>query len=166
MTTIAYKNGIMACDSCWTGDEMHEVSQTKIVRLSSGALLGGSGDNDSREIHNLLDKVRSARQLPTRTQLAALRASFSGLLVLPNGSIFKISADFGEKESESDYGIWAVGRRGMAAAGTGGHLAIGAMAAGKSAREAVAIACAWDINSRMPIHVVALKTNTKKVLKR
>jgi hypothetical protein len=157
MTTIAYKAGLMACDSCWTGDDMHGMSQSKIIRLSSGALLGGSGDNDSREIHALLDKVKSAKQLPTRTQLAALRASFSGLLVLPNGSIFKISADFGEKEPGSDYGIWPVGRRGIAAAGSGGHLAIGAMAAGKSALEAVAIACAWDINSRLPVHSLALR---------
>lgn len=134
MTTIAYKDGIMACDSCWTGDEMQETSQSKIVRLSSGALLGGSGDNDSREIHQLLDKVKTAKQLPQRTQLAALRVSFSGLLVLRSGAVFKISADFGEKETDSDYGIWPVGRRGMAAAGSGGHLAIGAMAAGKSAR--------------------------------
>lgn len=161
MTTIAYKNGIMACDSCWTGDEMHEVSQNKIVRLSSGALLGGSGDNDSREIYTLLDKVRTAKHLPTRTQLAVLRASFSGLLVLPNGSIFKISADFGEKESDSDYGIWPVGRRGIAAAGTGCHFAIGAMVAGKSAAEAVAIACSWDINSRLPVHVMELKPTPK-----
>lgn len=157
MTTIAYKDGIMACDSCWTGDEMQETSQSKIVRLSSGALLGGSGDNDSREIHQLLDKVKTAKQLPQRTQLAALRVSFSGLLVLRSGAVFKISADFGEKETDSDYGIWPVGRRGMAAAGSGGHLAIGAMAAGKSAREAVAIACGWDINSRLPVHALELK---------
>lgn len=157
MTTIAYKSGVLACDSCWTGDDMHETSQTKIIRLSSGALLGGSGDNDSREIHALLDKVKSAKQLPTRTQLAAMRASFSGLLVLPNGSVFKIAADFGEKEAGSDYGVWPVGRRGIAAAGSGGHLAVGAMAAGKSAPEAVAIACAWDINSRLPVHSVTLR---------
>ena len=157
MTTIAWKDNIMAADSCWTGDDLHETSQTKIIRLSSGALLGGSGDNDSREIHALLDKVKSVKQMPTRTQLAALRASFSGLLVLPNGSVFKISADFGEKEADSDYGIWPVGRRGIAAAGSGGHLAIGAMAAGKSAPEAVAIACAWDINSRLPVHSVPLR---------
>jgi hypothetical protein len=157
MTTIAYKDGVMACDSCWTGDEMQETSQTKIVRLSSGALLGGSGDNDSREVYALLDKVKSAKSLPTRTQLAELRCSFSGLLALPNGSVFKISADFGEKEKDSDYGIWPVGRRGIAAAGAGAHLAIGAMAAGKSAREAVAIACAWDINSRLPVHMLELR---------
>jgi hypothetical protein len=162
VTTIAYKDGVMACDSCWTGDEMQEASQTKIVRLASGALLGGSGDNDSREIFQLLDKIKRDKQLPTRTQLAALRVSFSGLLALPNGEIFKISADFGEKESDSDYGIWPVGRRGLAAAGSGCHLAIGAMAAGKSAREAVAIACKFDINSRLPVHSLELAIPRRK----
>lgn len=158
MTTIAFSRGTMACDSCWTGDDLHEASQTKIVRLSSGALLGGSGDNDSREVYALLDKVRTARQLPTRTQLAALRCSFSGLLVLPNGEIYKISADFGERhQDDSDYGIWRVGKRGIAAAGSGAHLAIGAMAAGRSAVEAVAIACIWDINSRLPVHSLSLR---------
>lgn len=160
MTTIAYKGGIMACDSCWTDDDLHETSQTKIVRLASGALLGGSGDNDSREIELLLDKVKTARHLPTRSLLAGLRSSFSGLLVLPNGAVFKVSAGYDEKPRDADFGIWACGRRGMAAAGSGAHLAIGAMSAGKSAREAVAIACTWDINSRLPVHSMKLNPRT------
>ena len=157
MTTIAYKAGVMACDSCWTDADLYDVAQTKIVRLASGALLGGSGDNDGREIEALLDKVKTARQLPTRTQLAALRSSFSGLLVLPSGAVFKVSAGYDEKPRDADYGIWPSGRKGVAAAGSGAHLAIGAMAAGKSAREAVAIACAWDIHSRLPVHALTLK---------
>jgi hypothetical protein len=31
------------------------------------------------------------------------------------------------------------------------------MAAGKDARQAVGIACQFDINSRLPIHALALK---------
>lgn len=57
MTTIAYKDGIMASDSCWTGEtDVQEVSAIKIRRLPSGALMGFSGANDAREMEELLAK--------------------------------------------------------------------------------------------------------------
>src|SRR5690242_1566275 len=91
MTTIAYCNRVMACDSSITDDEgIQDGSQNKIVRLSSGALLGGSGDSDDRELVALFDKVKTPKQFPSRKALADLHMDYLGLLVLPNGRIYKI----------------------------------------------------------------------------
>lgn len=165
MTTIAYKQGIMACDSCWTAFHSdQQTSENKIVRLQSGALLGQAGDNDSRSVVALLETAKTEKQLPTRAQLSATRVNFAGVLVLPNGKVFLI--DISREGSEFNGQIWPAGRRGIAACGSGSEFAIGAMCAGKSAREAVAIACDWDIHSRMPVHTVSLKPDpTKKTVK-
>lgn len=156
MTTIAYKDGIMACDSCWTYSDTQVVSASKITRLSSGALLGQAGDNDARELESLLDKVKTARQLPLRSALAQVAVSFAGLLVLPNGQTFMVSCRENPKDFDDEVGIWEC-NRGFAACGSGSDLAIGAMEAGKSAPESVRIACKFDINSRLPVHTVPLK---------
>jgi len=158
MTTIAYRDGIMACDSCWTcGDGTVDTLCTKIVRLSSGALLGSAGGNDSRTIERLLDRVKTPAAVPSYEELAAIRQDFIGLLVLPKGQIYKIAATAAQPDKcdECDLGAWQI--HGLfAAAGSGADLALGAMAAGKSAKEAVAIACRYDVNSRPPVHATAL----------
>ena len=161
MTTITYRAGVMACDSCWTnGNECVDTLTTKIRRLAGGALLGQSGGNDGRVFEKLLDKVKTPTQLPAFEQLAAIRQDFLGLLVLPKGQVFKIATvlrspeTWGEDFAE-DLGVWPI-QAPFAAAGSGAELAIGAMAAGASAREAVAIACRYDINSRLPLHSLTL----------
>lgn len=155
MTTVAYRDGVMACDSCWTSDEAQTVSATKVRRLKHGLLWGASGDNDIREIVRLIDGCKTPASLPLRSALTAVRADCSGLVVFPNGKIFQI-ATAAKADSEGDVGVWEV-NRGFAAVGTGGHLALGAMAAGRSAAQAVAIACRFDINSRPPIHKISLR---------
>lgn len=141
-----------------------QTSENKIVRLASGALLGQAGDNDSRAVVALLDGAKNEKQLPTRAQLAESRVDFQGILVLPNGKVFLISIEPEAPGVHEAYRgqIWPAGRRGIAAVGSGGHLAIGAMAAGKSARESVAIACDWDINSKLPVHTVELARRARR----
>lgn len=135
-----------------------QTSENKIVRLSAGGLLGQAGDNDSRSVVALFDHIKNEKNLPTKQELAATQTDFAGILVLPNGKVFLI--DITRVSDEHDYysgQLWPAGRRGIAAVGSGGHIALGAMAAGKTAREAVAIACDFDINSRLPVHEVELK---------
>lgn len=156
MTTIAYKDGIMACDSCWTLGDAHVTSLSKINRLASGALLGQSGDNDARDMVLFLDKIKHERHLPTRKALLELRVSFGGLFVLPTGAVYKITCREDPLDYRDEVGFTPISRR-IAAAGSGFHFALGAMAAGKTAREAVKIATDFDINSRAPIHSMRLK---------
>jgi len=164
MTTIAVKDGWMACDSCWTdANWLHGTSLTKITRLKSGALLGEAGDNDSRAVVKLLQSVKTFDQMPAALELAATKVDCASLLMFPNGDVAMITIDLQENTSDLIHkaGAWLV-NRGGAAVGTGAAVAIGAMDAGKSAREAVEIACRRDPNSKAPVHSVALKPSPTK----
>lgn len=160
MTTIAYKNGIMASDSCWAYDDIQTSSINKIARLKSGGLLGQAGDADSRCVVAAFTNVKTEKQLPSREDMVKLRVDFDGVLVLPNGSIFIIS--MAVKKDGIEAQVWPAGRRGVAAVGSGKKLALGAMLAGASARDAVAIACDQDLNSRLPVHTATIAPVRKK----
>lgn len=157
MTIIAYRHGIMACDSCWaTQDGLQEISLTKIKRLKSGALLGGAGEGDSRDVELLLDSVKHEKDLPLRSKLQELRLDWTGLLVLPNGQVFTVATSDIPDKKDAEVGV-CVFNRGFAAVGTGAEIAIGAMAAGKTSIEACKIVCDWDIHCRPPIHALVLR---------
>jgi ATP-dependent protease HslVU (ClpYQ) peptidase subunit len=162
MTVITYRHGIMACDSCWaTSEGLQEISLTKIRRLKSGALLGGAGEGDSRDVELLLENVKHEKDLPLRSKLQELRLDWTGLLVLPNGHIFTVATSDTPDKKDAEIGV-CVFNRGFAAVGTGAEIAIGAMAAGKTAYEAARIVCDWDIHCRAPIHAVALRYPPKQ----
>lgn len=168
MTVIAYRGGIMACDSCWTYGDTQTVSHIKIKRLKSGALLGSAGDNDSRALETLLDGVKVPDKLPTREQLAATRVEFMGLLALPRGGVYVISTgkhdDAGYPvDDDDDFGVWpATTIGGFAAVGSGSEAALAAMHAKASAREACEIACKMNVNCRGPIHIMRLHSAAQK----
>ena len=156
MTTIAYTKGLMACDSCWTLGDHQVTSLIKITRLASGALLGQAGDNDSREMEDFLKKVKAPKNLPYRKDLLDLKIDFAGLLVLPAGQIYRVNCREKPDDYNDEVGFTPISRK-YAACGSGTMFAIGAMAAGKTALEAVEIAAEHDINTRAPVHVVRLK---------
>lgn len=160
MTTIAYRDGIMACDSCWSENKAVDTLQTKIERLPSGALLGSAGDNDNRQIKKLFANVKTPAGLPDKAAILAIRCEYAGILVLPRGRVFKISATHlseahWDSDFDDDVGLWEISLP-FCGIGTGKEFAMGAMAAGKNAAEAVRIACRFDINSRPPVHQVPL----------
>jgi len=161
MTTVAWDGKVMASDSCWSLDDAVDSLMNKISRLSSGALLGQAGDNDARAIVRMLDKIKTPAGLPLRDDLLKIRLDYMGLLVFPKGRVFKVSlthhseAHWGPDFKE-DIGIWEISTP-FTAIGSGKEFAIGAMAAGKSAPDAVRIACRYDINSRPPVHTVKLE---------
>lgn len=160
MTVIAYRAGVMSCDSCWTHGDTQVVSLIKIKRLSSGALLGQAGDNDARGMESLLDKIKDAKKLPTREELAKTLVNFVGLWALPKGGVFVVSngpVDQAGWPTGDDVGIWpATSMGGYAAVGSGADHALAAMDAGATAREAVVIACRRNIACRAPVHTMKL----------
>jgi len=156
MTTIAYKAGIMACDSCWTLGNVQVTSKNKIYRLASGALLGQAGDNDCREIEYFLDKVKSAKNLPIRKALLELRLEFSGILALPDGSVWRVTSREDPVDYKDEVGFTPITRK-FVACGSGNEFAWGAMMNGATALEAVKIAAEFDINTRGPFHSARLK---------
>ena len=156
MTTIAYRDGVMASDSCMADDGAIETLSNKIDRLKGGALFGAAGDADIRPILALLKDAKTWRTLPTFNELAAIRIDCTGLLILPNGMIIKVHTCLRPPEHTDDTpGLWRIDRD-FSAVGTGSPFAIGAMEIGANARRAVRIACRNDINSRLPVHSVAL----------
>ena len=165
MTTVAYRGGFIASDSCWAMGNTRTTSASKVDRLASGALLGQAGDGDSRAVVALLDKVKTFEKIPSRADLAATRCDFHGILVLPRGEVVIVAIEpIGDEHHHYDAQVWKA-NRGYAAVGSGADFALGAMSAGKSAADAVRIACEWDINSRLPVHVVNLLDNKTKVRK-
>lgn len=167
MTTVAYRAGTMACDSCWTYGGTVDVLATKIVRLSSGALLGLSGQNDSRQMVGMLDRAKTPGQLPSYEAMTAVRADILALLVLPSGRTFKVGTSIVSPENwdaefdSDDIGLWELNGP-FSAIGSGGDMALVAMAAGKSARDAVALAARFDLNSRLPLHSMTLARPKRK----
>lgn len=160
MTTVAYKNGVMAADSCWSYNSTVDTLSRKIHRLKSGALLGQAGANDARELIAALELVKLPKNLPTVRELLQFRIDFLGIMVFPNGRVYKIATTHMLPEAcDDDLGVWPVDRD-FTAIGTGGEIAIGAMAAGKGALEAVKIACRFDTASRPPVYQFSLKPGT------
>lgn len=155
MTTIACKDGIMACDSCWTdSSDMISTSKNKIVRLKSGALLGEAGDNDSRAVQALLQNVKNFDQMPFAREFAKCEVDYSGLILFPNGEMAQITIERQNTSWDTYVANAFPANRGCSAVGSGSHLAVGAMISGKSARQAVAIACNWDPRSKLPVHTM------------
>ena len=159
MTIIVWRAGIMACDSCWASSGTQTVSMIKIKRLSSGALLGSAGENDSREMERLLDKIKTPDKLPSRQELIALKLDYEGLIAFVRGGVWTVATgkvdDAGyADDDEADMGVWpAATMGGYAASGSGADYALAAMDAGATARQAVEIACKRNINCRPPVHV-------------
>ena len=152
MTTIAYRDGVMAADSRCSDDTTHTfLTKThKIFRLNNKALLGLAGEADCRDLIAVMDKC-SLKKLPTKNELANTKTEATGILAWPNGKVFALEVHKVEdKEGEWSGGLFEVEER-FFAVGTGQELALGAMAAGKGAVDAVAIACRYDNNSSPPI---------------
>jgi ATP-dependent protease HslVU (ClpYQ) peptidase subunit len=157
MTVIAYCKGVMACDSLWcSGDGLILTRRTKLTRLASGGIIGSAGDDDDRAVLELFDKVKQPRHFPSRATLLQLQFEYDGILVLPTGRIFSIGiAEPEEHQTHWSGGIYEVAEN-YFAAGVGAAYAFTAMECGKSAREAVELACRRDINCRPPVHMMPL----------
>ncbi len=155
MTTIAYKDGVMASDSCITGKGIQEASIAKILRTSAGAIIGWSGDADNRAVLALLDKVKTSRNLPTKQEIMACVTDFSLIMAFRPNDVWFVECD--EEENGRFSASICPANLSYAATGSGAHLVYGAMAAGKSARDAVVIACKFDSYSKLPVHSMSFE---------
>lgn len=143
MTTIAYRNGILAGDGRETNisdDESAVVLTdkcTKVFRLDDGRLYGGSrGSEDITRLHQALMKKAP---LPKLDDINALLIDTHGRIWLYEGS------------------IWQPIKARYYAVGSGSVFAIGAMDAGASAIEAVRIGIKRDPYSGGKVSHVRLR---------
>ncbi len=160
MTTIAYRDGVMASDSRGTDEsEMVLTDCQKLYTLDSGAILGTAGDDDIRKLLKLLGKAKTPGDLPSKKRLAKTQSDFKGILVFPTKEIFIIHIAK-PKSLDEDMDEWTAYVceiwDSMCAVGTGAPYAYGAMEAGKTAPQAVEIACKRDIYSALPVHTLEI----------
>jgi ATP-dependent protease HslVU (ClpYQ) peptidase subunit len=158
MTTVAYKDGVMASDSKCTDDYSSFLTRCrKIDRLANGALLGQAGDADARDVYALLGKA-TEKKLPTRAELGALKLRFDGILAFPSGRVFMVYIYASEVGDDGGWTGQVVELEEKAAAvGSGYQFALGAMKAGASAAQAVQVACHYDSFTGGPVREVSVR---------
>lgn len=130
MTTIAVKDGVIAGDGrVLCGDHIFSENTEKVFCLSSGAIIGHSGR--LKDLHIINDFLNEERQEIPKVVDA------QGIYVSLGGDIFEFEVSEGEIfYHEIDTSFTSVG--------SGCEYAIGAMAQGASAEEAVKIASRFD----------------------
>ena len=156
MTTIAYKAGVLATDTKAHDDNGLVFKSKKIDKLKNGSYLGSAGDSDIRDLLAVLNKA-TLLKMPTKSKLSSLETQFQGLWCWPSGEIFRI--EIYEENNKWISEILPI-LDPYAACGTGGAYALGAMLAGKSAIEAVKIACKLDNGSGLPVESVSISDAT------
>lgn len=163
MTVIAYKDGVLACDSLWTDNDLKSTFKTKIRKLDNGLYIGSSGDNDDRALVKLVSSIvvdgnLTEDHFPSVSKLQDMNQSITMIVVQPDTrKIFIVSVGTENNESNAVYEI----TQDFYAVGSGSHIALGAMAAGASAEEACRIACRFELHCMEPIHSFRV-TETKQ----
>jgi ATP-dependent protease HslVU (ClpYQ) peptidase subunit len=143
MTTIAYKDGIMAADGRETLDGfiLNDACK-KIMRLGDGSLVGGHGETQG--INQVMDALFAGKDKLPKAEGADL------LMVKPDGKMYlKEGGDRKFRPLESNLKFYAIG--------SGARYAITAMKAGADAKRAVELAIEADVWSGGKIQVVPLK---------
>lgn len=133
MTTIAYRDGILACDSGMVLGEVL-VGKTQKAWAYKGHIVTGCGD--ASDIFAFRDWfVRGMKgDCPDPNGDGFL------ILITPEGLVME-REKYGWVKKDCPFYAW----------GSGFEIALGALAHGASAREAVEIACEYDIYSQEPV---------------
>ena len=148
MSVIAFKDGVMASDSRgWAGRfKASPGRKKKLHRLRDGSLLGVSSGQVG-----MADKFAAWMKRGGKSDdwHGKLPDNLSAMRFMPNGDLYVA-------EDSID---WTGPHKGMTmyAIGSGGDFAMGAMVAGRSAIEAVRIACQLDAYSATPVFVLKRK---------
>lgn len=133
MTTIAYKDGVLAADSLATFGSA-TFKETKITRLPDGTVvaIAGEGSAGNRFLEWLMGE---GEEMPEQQDFAALRVTADGVLVY--------TGEYTTAALTTD----------PVAIGSGGNFAIAGMHLGMTAAEAVQLATEIDPNSGGPVCV-------------
>jgi len=138
MTTVAYRDGVLAADSRVTvGGMVVTDKATKVHRLRDGSLFGWAGGvEDAERLKRALVKGQDA---PPNLDVIALRAH-------PDGSVSCFEGNIWIKQTDPYHAI-----------GSGAPYAIGAMDAGADAVSAATIGSKRDTSSGGKIKKVRFK---------
>jgi ATP-dependent protease HslVU (ClpYQ) peptidase subunit len=143
MTTIAYRDGVLASDSRLTFDSAVSTDKCKkIWRLKDGALFGASGNNEAG--------LMVLKALQKDTPLPKLEGDMCAILIRPNGRVYY-----------SDGRLWDHWPEKFIAIGSGGSYALAAMRSGADVVTAVKAGIAVDIYSGGRVQVLKLGRKRK-----
>lgn len=132
MTTIAYRDGVMAADTLASSDGI-PCRCTKLFRLDDGRVVGFAGNVEASRL--FLEWLRIGGNKPSLTD--ADRKSFHALVMHPDGHVDEWETDrVGVTLEDPFYAI-----------GSGRMAALAAMHMGANAVEAIEIARLCDINT-------------------
>jgi ATP-dependent protease HslVU (ClpYQ) peptidase subunit len=143
VTTIAYKNGIMAGDSRITAgeDEISPGAVRKVFRLSNGTLIGFAGT-----LAKIQEVMKQLRKTPSKIDFKVAKGEeLHALIVYSDGVVRELDSE-GWTEIKAPY--YAIG--------TGSLVAKVAMACDKSPAEAVRMAMKFDKNTGGKVQIVKL----------
>lgn len=138
MTVIAYRDGVMASDSLIVHGTRYTGTVKKVTKTKDGWLAGGAGQVS--DVNQFLEWAETRD--PETPPLEALNA----LLVSPKGVVYCVENDLAPYEVKAEF----------FSEGSGDQIAMGAMAMGASAEEAVKIAIKYNIGCGGKIQVVKL----------
>jgi hypothetical protein len=133
VTTIAYRDGIIAADSC-ASDDQQRMRVTKLRKMG-GYVFGFCGEWHSA--HDFIAKFKGG----TALSAMKVKGQLHTLILMPDGSCMRWENGGGAYPIEDKF----------AAIGTGAGYAIGAMELGATAVEAVRVACKYDPASAGPV---------------
>lgn len=151
MTTIVYRDGIMAADSRVTTESEaggHIVHQCVKLFRKNGAIIGLQGESSPGMF--FLEWFSSNKPKSPPSALMESEADFCALVLTKKG-LFEY-----DKWCNAEP-VMLPRHRPFHAIGSGAKAAFGALAMGATARRAVAIACAFDPYTAPPVVWMALK---------
>jgi len=141
VTVIAFRQGILSADSGVSDDIIICGAKQKVVRRKDGALAAAAGD-----IHSIDSFFRWFQANFKRGQPEILSDDFDAIVVRPDGSVTFYNQHLVPAQMDGEY----------FALGTGGDVALGAMAHGASAIDAVRAGIKHTTNCRGPIQALRL----------
>lgn len=141
MTTIAYRDGILAADTMVSGSGCRVGSVVKAFRRTDGHMAGAAGDLSWAQ--RLLGWFTAGEEgeAPLPKENAG-----EAIIVRPDGEVFFVDESGMHTLSAEFFSL-----------GSGACVALGAMAAGASAETAIEIACRFDCHTGGDITVLHLK---------
>lgn len=140
MTTIAYRAGILAADTCVTDRYCRVGQATKIWRGDDGAVAGMAGRLD--DMCAFRDWFLGGQVKP----YPAISEDSEGIVVTPDGQVRAFYRSGAGAEMTAEFH----------AIGSGFKAALGAMHAGADAAEAVRIAALLDVDTALPLTIIRL----------
>lgn len=143
MTTICFKDGVLATDSGMQDSGLRVGRCQKAYPMKDGSIVTACGESQKAEAFRAWIEAGGDPEKAPK-----LDEGFNGVHLLPDGTAVWYDGDPIGYSYEPEGGFWALG--------SGFKVAVGAMAAGASAEEACAIACRFDAGSSGPVQTFHL----------